>query len=498
MSRRAAALLVALYLATRLPGLGKLPLFLDESWHVSWAMWIAEGQEWDSPWRFGKGLSLWVAAPLMPLAGLHYAWVSRSVTVLFGLLTPFAVFFAARRLYDRETGIVATLVYLTSPFALMYDRTFLTDPVQSAFGALALVGSLRVAESGRTRDALVLAVWLVLSVLSKVLGVLVFLTPLLVAFLLRPGWRERFRPFAVAVGLAGAVVAYPVIWFVDHTHTVVAALESDAGVQGRLLDNLPQVSEWLLAYWTWPLLALFLVGVASAAIERSRPGLLLAGLVAGPMSAYLFTSVVWFPRYLLFLTPAFSILAAAPLVRGLRAIRGHAGPTTARWLAAVALFLTLLPSLRFDFLLHADPTRAPLPEVERLQFVDGWPSGYGVRDTVAFLQAEVEKHREGVHVAIHRPSRVTTLFALSVAFRYEGWLVIDDLRLDDPASAGVLLNWARQMPTYVVLPLPRRGGRPSLDHLGRLLRPTLETRKPDGSLCDQIYEVCTGDGCTAR
>ena len=35
------------------------------------------------------------------------------------------------------------------------------------------------------------------------------------------------------------------------------------------------------------------------------------------------------------------------------------------------------------------PSRAPMPGLERLQFVDGWPSGYGVGETVQFVEDEL-------------------------------------------------------------------------------------------------------------
>jgi hypothetical protein len=91
--------------------------------------------------------------------------------------------------------------------------------------------------------------------------------------------------------------------------------------------------------------------------------------------------------------------------------------------------------------------------------------------------------------------RRTAAFAFSVAFRYEGWLVVDDLRLDDPAAAGTLGGWAREMPTFVVIPPPHRAKRPPAEALPRGARLVLETRKPDGSLCDQVYELCPESGC---
>jgi hypothetical protein len=164
------------------------------------------------------------------------------------------------------------------------------------------------------------------------------------------------------------------------------------------------------------------------------------------------------------------------------------------WAWAGALGLVLLPSLRFDFFLWTDPARAPLPQVERFQFVNGWPSGYGVRDTLAFLREQARARKGGVRVVLQSGARRTIALASSVAFRYHGFVVITDLRLDDPAAAATLARWAAEMTTYVVVPIPHRGGRASPQALAPS-RLVLETRKPDGTLCDQVYELCPGAGC---
>jgi hypothetical protein len=86
------------------------------------------------------------------------------------------------------------------------------------------------------------------------------------------------------------------------------------------------------------------------------------------------------------------------------------------------------------------------------------------------------------------------IFALSVTFRYEGWLMVDDLRLDDPATPSTLLGWARERPTFVVVSMPHKGPRPGLGTWSPGAQLVLETRKPDGTLCDQVYALCPG-GC---
>ena len=82
-----------------------------------------------------------------------------------------------------------------------------------------------------------------------------------------------------------------------------------------------------------------------------------------------------------------------------------------------------------------------------------------------------------------------------MAFPDEPRLHRHDLRLDDPGAIPFLEKWARARPTLVVVP-PMRGGRarPSpraWAHLGG--GRAIETRKPNGDLCDQIYELAEPD-----
>jgi hypothetical protein len=162
---------------------------------------------------------------------------------------------------------------------------------------------------------------------------------------------------------------------------------------------------------------------------------------------------------------------------------------------AIALGLVLLPALRFDYLLWTDPPHAPLPEVERLQFVNGWPSGYGVRETIAFLRGQAHRNIGGVQVVLQSDARRTMAFASASAFHYDGWVVVSGIRLADPAAAATLATVAREMPTFLVIP-EQRGSRPrpTLDDLPPALL-LLETRKPDGSLCNQVYALCREPGC---
>jgi hypothetical protein len=277
--------------------------------------------------------------------------------------------------------------------------------------------------------------------------------------------------------------------FFATTSTVRAAVDkSQEGPFGRVLENAPLAWQWTFGYWTLPVLSLALIGIGLAVAMRSRAGLFLAASIVLPLVAYLAVSSLWFPRYLVFLTPPLAILAGAACVQVARSARAPG------WAGGLMLALVLAPSLRFDWLLWNDPARAPLPEVERFQFVNGWPSGYGTRDTLAFLRQQAQMRRGGVRVVMQSGARRTFALASSVAFRYDGWVVLSDLRLDDAATPATLASWARETTTYVVVPPPHRSQRPEPGSFGPA-RLVLETRKPDGTLCDQVYEVCGANGC---
>ena len=147
--------------------------------------------------------------------------------------------------------------------------------------------------------------------------------------------------------------------------------------------------------------------------------------------------------------------------------------------------------MKADFWLWTDPSRAPMPGLERLQFVDGWPSGYGVGETVQFVRDELARHPEGLTVVVNSRAHLTTRVALGVAFRRVPALRLEDLPLERTDVLPLLERWARERPTLVVVsPVPEGQERPSPGPwapLGATL--ALETRKPNGDLCDQVYRL---------
>jgi hypothetical protein len=489
--------LFAAYFASRLAALTTLPIFFDETGHIRWAVWISQGQRMEKPWQYGKGIPIFANALLFPWAADHYLWASRALTVLFGAGTMAGAILLGRALAGARAGWLAGLFYVVLPYALVYDRLVLTDAAQGTFAAFVAVLSLRLVERWRVRDGLLLAVALALCVFSKALGVLLVFAPAAAVLLLAPRRLLRPLPLVAAYVATAALIAYPLMRYLQVTATVrVAVAKSDAGLWERLASNLPLAATWLRGYWTDGLIALALAALVHALVTRGRAALFVALLVAVPIVALAAVGDIWFPRYLVFLAAPFVALAARGAEALLSTIERRG--TGARASALAGLVLLLFPALRFDLQLLRDPARAGLVEEDRFQYVMGWPSGYGVRETIEFVRAERDRHPDGITVVTHSRTVRTTARALDLEFAYPRGVRVEDLNFDRLDGAmPLLVEWSRERPTLVVIEPPQGKSRrpdPSVfaDLRGEVVA---RTYKPDGSLCDEIYRLCGGQRC---
>jgi hypothetical protein len=211
----------------------------------------------------------------------------------------------------------------------------------------------------------------------------------------------------------------------------------------------------------------------------------------GPTIAFVAVSGVWYPRYLLFTTVPLLPLSAWGFVGTIDLVRERArlGRAATLALAAASLVLVLLPALRFDFALWTDPSRAPFPALDRFQYVTGWPSGYGSRDSIAFLRAERERDARGLLVVTPGPS--TTASALRLLSADDpGFEVrhVDPLGDEGPAT---LHASSGGRPVFVVVTMAQEVRLPK--EWARGTAPVFASFKPDGAVADRIYRVLPAD-----
>jgi hypothetical protein len=154
--------------------------------------------------------------------------------------------------------------------------------------------------------------------------------------------------------------------------------------------------------------------------------------------------------------------------------------------AAGLLILVFVPALRFDLALWTDPTRAPFPALDRFQYVTGWPSGYGSRDSVAFLRAERRRLPEGLVLVTPGPS--TTASAIRLLWANDPAVEVRYVDPDEDAPAG-----GARRAVYVIVSLAEGVRLP--DHWASEVTRQYASFKPDGAPADALYRACRAGAC---
>lgn len=392
----------AVFLLMRFFQLLSLPIFTDEAIYTRWAQIASQ----DANLRFisltdGKQpLFIWLDAFMMRL--VHDPLMSgRIISVLAGLATMIGLYFLGREVFkNRWVGIVSAFLYLLYPFGLVYDRMALYDSLVGTFTVWGLYCSVLLVKRVRSDFGFILGFVLGIGTLNKTSAFLnVYLLPLT---LLLFDWRKKDRTnrliqWIVFSGIA-IVITYSIYsilrlspWFYiiaqKDTTFVYPFKEWLLHPFTFFIGNLNGLADWFVMYMSIPI---FVLIVASFFIRGNLREKILLGLwFILPFVALALFGKVLYPRYILFMTLTLLPLAAVTIVYGYRMV-------TNKLLFGILLLLFILPFLRADFLILTDFAHAPIPQSDLGQLINDWPSGGGVRESVAFLE---EKSKKGkIHV----------------------------------------------------------------------------------------------------
>ncbi len=398
-----AAVLAGAYLFSRLYALAHIPIFIDEAIHVDWARATAESYPPSNPVYDGKWLSVKIFS-LASSAGAPFddLIAARLSVATLCLTAGLACYLAGRDLFSPRAGALAAAVYVALPFTVLYNSLALTDGVQMAFAAWAVYLSARLARTRRRVYVLTLPLALVAAVLAKFSGVVLLGLPLAAVLLLTPRARRVGAALRAAPALVAPLGLFALFYSLGMLQTLQAnATAARASLREQIPVNLVAAGEWMWGLLTPSVAVLALVAVVwLLAFERGRAGLFVSAVLGITVLPYVVLSHVWFPRYLL------AAVIPVSLAVG-RLLDGAVTLAEQRWggrraLARASLPLLTLcvlswPILRSGTVLFALP-EADIPAPERFQFVEGWPSGYGVRELAVFLREQGEATPGGVLV----------------------------------------------------------------------------------------------------
>jgi hypothetical protein len=404
-----------LYLVSRLYRLDTFPLFVDEGVYAWWGDRILHG-DWLRAFGASKPLSAWLVTVAMGL-GFDRVVGPRLAHLAVAVVEPVAIGLLAHHFISRRAAFVAVSLWLLAPYALFFERLATPDVILAATGTCTAYLS---ALSATTSDDLHGAhVWLrfgtgfvvCAAILAKPpVSVFFVICPALAMICLQPmyAWQGRLKALALCyllpgIMLAAMVLAVAVRWRL-HLYPIGFGLEElsktsvgDGGVVARWLGNANLFGQWLGSYFTQPAAVLVGVSFIAGCVRGPRIIRYLACLPAAYLAALLLFGGWLAPRYLLPVLPELLLIAAWALDSLLGHIEKRASRTETRYLLArwpiyvlaVGCALVLAPALYFDATILVRPLSAPLPLADRLQYIEGAASGFGLAEAAGYLERTV-------------------------------------------------------------------------------------------------------------
>jgi hypothetical protein len=395
-----AAGLALIYMLARLPGLLRLPLFNDEAIYLKRALaFPAELPATLADGKLFQELGLAVVTQLWPDPLLP----GRLLSVGCGLVTILILWQTGRMLYEPFAGLLAGLLYTAAPLAALHDRLALPDSMLVTVSSLVMWASLKLGQGGMiaNRQLFWLGGLIGLASLVKLPGLFLFCFPASVLLTQALPWRERLARLlllrrAAIVALLMLAALAPFHYGGAELHKLGAS--NPQAWLGARLTNAGQMAAWLIAYLPAglllpPLAALLLRSTAesTSAAARRNPILLgLLGMGLGLHIVFLVLGTSLYPRYLLPAWPPL-LLACALAIAWIWRARPGLAPAL-RWISGLAVAGSLVWGAYFTARLDIDPATAPMVALDRWQYIEAWPAGYGIAEVIATLEEAAQAH----------------------------------------------------------------------------------------------------------
>lgn len=390
--------IAGIYLLMRLTNLTALPVFTDEAIYLRWSQIGGN----DASWRFisltdGKQpLFTWfVMAALRFIKDPLYA--GRFVSVMAGLFSIVGMYLLGSELFkNTRVGVLSSILYVITPFAVMYDRLALYDAWVATFFIWNLYFSILLVRKVQLDVALILGLSIGVGMLNKTsANFSLYLLPitLLLFDMKQPNAWKKFWTWAglslVAVGLSQAIYSIlrlsPYFYIIAQKDTTFIYTFSEWVTHPfRFLQgNIHGQFDWLIHYLTIPIFIAALLPILGF-WKQFREKLLLLGFWFGPFLALAVFGKVLYPRYVLFMAMPLLVLAAVMMDFLLEKLRP-------KIVGYILVFLVCFQALWISGWIVKDIKTAPIPRSDVGQYINDWPSGWGTKEIVSYLEGQAAK-----------------------------------------------------------------------------------------------------------
>lgn len=391
-----AVILVAIFFISRLISLDQFPIFSDEGIYIRWAK-VA----WhDASWRFisltdGKQpLQTWGTIPFLKLFPDNALLAGRLFSVATGFVALTGIFSFLYYLFGKKAAFIGSLFYILTPYFMFYDRMALVDSGVNAVFIWILFFSILLARTQRLDISLLFGLVGGIALLAKS-SVRIFIGLAGLAFILFiekniQKFIKHLSNFIFLYAIVGilSILIYNIQRLSPFFHYVAEKNKTFVMTFGEWIKNpfavffeniklVPLYVSWEMSFF------LAIVGIAGLCfiiIKDKKLGLYFLLWLVIPYIIISFLSKVIFPRYLIFFASLLLIFASYFYTK-----------LKSRKLFSIFIILYLISVLYFDFTILFNHKNIPFPPVDRGQYIEGWPAGWGMKEIVDYAR---EKSQE--------------------------------------------------------------------------------------------------------
>ncbi len=448
-------LITIIYFFTRLFRIMTLPIFTDESIYIRWGQIALH----DPSWRFisltdGKQpMFVWVEMFALKLIK-DPLLAGRLVGVGSGFLTTIGMFFLGREIFKNKwVGFLSALIYVLFPFALVYDRMALYEPMVNVFTIWSLYIEVLLIRRVRLDIALILGMVFGGGALTKsdvyFSMILLPFSVILFDFSQKNARKKLFKWIGFAILAVSLGYLYYNILRLSPFFGIIGE-KNDTFIYSFhtwiktpfafVLGNLGGLWNWFTVYVNLPLLLTLIIGLL-VSLKYFRERLLLLGWFAGPFIALAFFGKVMYPRYILFMVLPLIPIMAFGIYRVYKILKNM--------LLGVLIFL-LAMSMSFyaNYFIIFNFAHAPIPRSDLNQYINDWPAGGGVNQMLSYFKSVSNKNK--IYVGTEGTFGSVPTLAMQIYLENDHNIITDGY-YPIPATLPLkVAKFSKIMPTYFV------------------------------------------------
>jgi len=319
-------------------------------------------------------------------------YAGRFVSVLSGVAAVIGIYFLTRELFGRKAAIFSMLLYIFSPFAIVYDRLALMDSLLAMFGIWASFLQILLVKKQELDKALLLAIVIGLGLLTKSSALFyLYLLPVSLLFFNFKA-KDKVKKFIkwILLSLSIFIIAEVMYnslrlspWFyiikLKNYSFILTISEFTHNPWKLFIPNLNGLTQILIGYITIPIFITVIIGLVFGIIKKDKKIFYLFSWFIFPfISLGLFGKVI-FPRFILFMIMPLYIISAYVL-SGMFSFAQN----KMKIMYLLVLLIFIYPVYQSCVVMFS-PKDVQIPRNDRNQLFDDWPSGYGVKEVISYL-----------------------------------------------------------------------------------------------------------------